>query len=75
MNKLVAAGMLSADDTKKKTLKVPALNIVTEEIEAKWFVRSCYQVAHEKQWERYWETIASNEDTPLDVAVNLFGQD
>ena len=51
----VERGHITAADAKKKTIKLPVYNATTEEVEGKWFLRSCYQIAREKQWEQYWE--------------------
>ena len=72
MATLAERGHLEAGDSKKKIIMIPVLNSATGEMESKWFIRSCYQVAHEKRWEEYWE---ANEDSTRDLAIDLFGTD
>lgn len=73
MEALVDKGHITAEDGKKKTIKLPVLNAKTKETQYKWFLRSCYQIAHEKKWEEYWDQV--NEEELACIPTSLFDGD
>lgn len=73
MEVLVKKGVVSKENAKKKVVKVPVLNTFNGEMEAKWFVRSCYQIAHEAQWEKYWNDVQQNSDAPMEPTTLFLG--
>ena len=55
MKQLVKAGVISLEDSKKLTAKIPVYDLESKEWIHRWCRRSCYHIAHEDRWERYWQ--------------------
>lgn len=55
MDKLVKNGVLTKEEAKKTTIVMPTHNAATKETEQTMCLRSCCQIAHERQWEQHWK--------------------